>query len=677
MRQSLEAPSMANLLKTLVLFSLLVGCTTARISSVNHDESGGTTGYGEAPHTGENENGSNDPPYSQNTSGDDDRQDGEPEPEPEPEPEVLPKNPNHLPEEDGPNGNESPSLFPKLRFPFFSFFGNPWNPGKGEEDEPENAALEEGEPGAEFLGSWMIHSEDSGVSAMHIQLLPNNKAVWYDTTTLGLSDIEANPRRCKPRVGGRNKDPKQDCTAHAIEYDVETAEIRTLKMTSDPWCSSGALSPKGALISTGGNQDGFRSIRILEPCDYCDFKENDKALIGNRWYATQHALENGSFVLIGGRASHNYEIFAPDQLESATMMFGLPLLAETNEMGENNLYPFVNLLPDGNLFVFANYKSIILNPYTGETVRTLPDLPGGTRNYPPSGMSALLPIDLNKNDDEGKLEVEVIICGGNTRDSFEYSDMKRPRKFFAAFKDCGRLNLNKKGSNWEKEDMPSPRVMGDLLLLPTGDVLIINGAKAGTSAWNAADIPNLNPVLYSPNKIPGQRFKELVPTKIARMYHSSSAVLPDGQILVAGSNTNPYYMHDKARDPIMIYPTDLRVEKFSPPYLAPALKKYRLVIVEDYSDKKLKYGDEVNIHIQSDAGEIDYNKIKVTMYSPPFTTHGYSMNQRLLILKLKKAGDGAITVVAPPSGRLAPPGYYLLFVVHQDVPSRGMWVHIE
>lgn len=53
------------------------------------------------------------------------------------------------------------------------------------------------------------------------------------------------------------------------------------------------------------------------------------------------------------------------------------------------------------------------------------------------------------------------------------------------------------------------------------------------------------------------------------------------------------------------------------------------------------------------------------------------MNQRLLILKLKKAGDGGITVVAPPSGRLAPPGYYLLFVVHQDVPSRGMWVNIE
>ncbi|KZV21643.1 hypothetical protein F511_17668 [Dorcoceras hygrometricum] len=659
MRQPIGAPSMANLLKTLVLFSLLFGFTTGRLSSVNHLEGGGTTGDGEAPpHTGEKRGyGPNDPAaYPQNTPADEDEsQDGE---------EVGPAEP--------------PKFFPKLWFPSLPFFRNLWKPRRGQEDEPENAVPQEEEEGdAEFLGSWKIHSENAGVSAMHIQLLPNNKAVWFDTINLGLSDIEADPRRCKPRVGGRNKDPKQDCTAHAIEYDVDTAEIRTLKMATDPWCSSGALSRKGALISTGGNQDGFRSIRMIEPCDGCDFEENDKALIGNRWYATQHALENGSFVLIGGRASHNYEIFAPDQLESTTVMFGLPLLADTNEKGENNLYPFVNLLPDGNLFVFANYKSIILNPYTGETVRMLPDLPGGSRNYPPSGMSALLPIDLSKNVDESKLEVEVIVCGGNTRESFVYSEMTRPRKFLAAFKDCGRLNLNKKGSQWEKEDMPSPRVMGDLLLLPTGDVLIINGAKAGTSAWNAADIPNLNPVLYSPNKEPGQRFKELAPSQIPRMYHSSSAVLPDGQILVAGSNTNPYYMHDKDVDPAMTYPTDLRVEKFSPPYLAPALKKYRLVIVEDDSDNKVNYGDEFKIYVRSGAGEIDYNKIKVTIYSPPFTTHGYSMNQRLLILKLKETGNGAITVVAPPSGRLAPPGYYLLFVVHQDVPSRGMWVHIE
>lgn len=449
-------------------------------------------------------------------------------------------------------------------------------------------------------------------------------------------------------------------------------------MDSSPWCSSGGLSRNGDLVSTGGDKDGYKAMRILKPCENCNFQENPRALFANRWYATQCALENGSFVVVGGRDSYNYEIVPPDTVEFTPQLMELPLLEETNDDGgrENNLYPFVNLLPDGNLFVFANFKSIILNPYTGETLRRLADLPGGSRNYPPSGMSALLPINLDI-DDENTIDVEVLVCGGNTRESYTLSDLEQPKRtFLDAFRDCGRLRLSvEEDAEWEKEDMPSPRVMGDMLLLPNGDMLIINGAKAGTSAWDAAKDPNLTPLLYSPNKEKGQRFQELAPSTIPRMYHSVSAVLPDGKILVAGSNTNPFYKLKKYGDDFT-FPTELRVEKFSPPYLAPELDDYRLEILEGESDKQLKYGAEFNVEIGSRDAKIKLNDIKVTMYSPPFTTHGYSMNQRLLILKLKKVKNGQITVVAPPSGTLAPPGYYLLFVVHCDVPSRGMWVRI-
>lgn len=416
-------------------------------------------------------------------------------------------------------------------------------------------------------------------------------------------------------------------------------------------------------------------MRILKPCKDCDFEENKRGLFSNRWYATQHALEDGSFVLVGGRNSYNYEIVPPDTIEFTPQLFELPLLEDTNDDAgrENNLYPFVNLLPDGNLFVFANYKSIILDPRTGKTIRGLPDLPGGSRNYPPSGMSALLPIDLNKDDPD----IQVIVCGGNTRESYILSDLQQPKRtFLEAARDCGRLSLNVEGGEWEKEDMPSPRVMGDMLLLPTGDVLMLNGAKAGTSAWDAADDPNLAPVLYSPNKEKGHRFKELAPSTIPRMYHSASAVLPDGKILVAGSNTNAFYKLEKYGDQFK-FPTELKVEKFSPPYFAVELEFNRLEILDGESETELKYGAEFSVAIKSRDVAIEQNDIKVTMYSPPFTTHGYSMNQRLLILKLKVVRNGRITVVAPPSARLAPPGHYLLFVVHREVPSRGIWVHIE
>ena len=76
------------------------------------------------------------------------------------------------------------------------------------------------------------------------------------------------------------------------------------------------------------------------------------------------------------------------------------------------------------------------------------------------------------------------------------------------------------------------------------------------------------------------------------------------------------------------------------------------------------------------------NDIKVTVYFPPFTTHGVSMSQRLLVLKNEGVvedpkGIYMVTSVAPPGGEVAPPGYYLLFVVYRGVPSKGMWVHIQ
>ncbi|EYU32954.1 hypothetical protein ABFS82_11G050800 [Erythranthe guttata] len=594
------------------------------------------------------------------------------------------------------NGTEEtqrPPIHQVGRFGFGFLF--PWNPqpspvpqfpgvGFGGEAPPENGGDESGAQ-TNFLGSWKIHSENAGVSAMHIQLMPNNnKAVWYDSTGNGLSEIESNPPVCRKRVGGRDSDPPQDCTAHAIEYDIDTAQIRTLNVGSSPWCSSGGLSKNGDLISTGGDKDGYKAMRILKPCGDCDFQENPRALFSNRWYATNHALPDGSFIVVGGRGSYNYEIVPPDTLEFTAKLTELDFLGETEDDGgrENNLFPFVNLLPDGNLFVFANYKSIILNPYTGETVRQLPDLPGGSRNYPPSGMSALLPIDLAAVEDGGEensVVVEVLVCGGNTRESYRFSDLLRPRKFLPAFNDCGRLRLSggAAAEEWEKEDMPSPRVMGDMLLLPTGDVLMLNGAKAGTSAWNAAAEPNLTPVLYSPDKEKGDRFRELAASEIPRMYHSVSAVLPDGDILVAGSNTNAFYMLKEHGDRFT-FPTELRVEKFSPPYMAPELEQYRLEIAEGRSDKKLSYGGEFSVAIEFGNGLIKKEEVKVTMYSPPFTTHGYSMNQRLLILKVREVDIlGRITVVAPPSGKFAPPGYYLVFVVHRGVPSRGMWVHIQ
>jgi hypothetical protein len=59
------------------------------------------------------------------------------------------------------------------------------------------------------------------------------------------------------------------------------------------------------------------------------------------------------------------------------------------------------------------------------------------------------------------------------------------------------------------------------------------------------------------------------------------------------------------------------------------------------------------------------------------TTHGFNMGQRGIELVIAGAGPGTLNVQTPPNPNLAPPGWYLLFVLDFDrVPSEGRWIRL-
>jgi hypothetical protein len=65
--------------------------------------------------------------------------------------------------------------------------------------------------------------------------------------------------------------------------------------------------------------------------------------------------------------------------------------------------------------------------------------------------------------------------------------------------------------------------------------------------------------------------------------------------------------------------------------------------------------------------------------APGATTHGFDMNQRYVKLRVLDTVDGkGVDVVAPPSPSVAPPGYYMLFLINkQGVPSVASWVKVD
>ncbi|ESQ34807.1 hypothetical protein EUTSA_v10007284mg [Eutrema salsugineum] len=518
-------------------------------------------------------------------------------------------------------------------------------------------------------GKWNLLLPNVGISAMHMQLLRNDRVVMFDRTNFGPSNISLPNGNC--RNNPNDAVSKIDCTAHSIEYDVASNTVRPLTVQSNTWCSSGSVRPDGVLVQTGGDRDGELKARTFTPCnnDRCDWAEINNGLARRRWYSSNHILPDGKQIIVGGTRQFNYEFYPKT---TSPNVIALPFLAETNDRGqENNLYPYVFLNTDGNLFIFANNRAILLDYTKNTVVKTFPAIPGGDpRSYPSTGSAVLLPL---KNLEAVKIDAEVLVCGGAPKGSFI---LARRNTFVRALDTCARIKINDENPQWTVEKMPRARVMGDMTLLPNGDVLLINGGSSGSAAWELGREPVFVPDLYHPENPVNSRFESLNPSKIPRMYHSAAVLLRDGRVLVGGSNPHAFYNFTG-----VLFPTELSLEAFSPVYLEPEFANLRPKIMAPKSQSSIKYRMNLKLKFKV-AGEVK-GPVKVTMVFPSFTTHSFSMNQRLLVLdnvKFTRNGKSTnyeVLVRTPRSAIIAPPGYYMMFVVNQNIPSEGIWVRLQ
>ncbi|XP_050374056.1 aldehyde oxidase GLOX-like [Argentina anserina] len=528
-------------------------------------------------------------------------------------------------------------------------------------------------------GQWILLHENIGVSAMHMQLLKNNKVILFDRTDMGPSNATysngAAVDQCRNyTVHNRTV---TDCTPHSLLYDVASETFRALVVNSDTWCSSGAVDPNGVLVQTGGYGTGIQAIRNFTPCDddTCQWDELDVPLLAHRWYATNQILPDGRVIIVGGRRAFSYEFYPKEDHVSSKLYHMRFLWDTTDPYEENNLYPFLHLLPDGNLFIFANNRSILFDYNNNTVVREIPAMPGGVkRSYPATGSSVLLPLKMSGS---GQPEVEVLICGGSYGGAYNKSNLNKVKEYVGASASCSRIKLSDPTPKWAMEEMPLPRVMGDMLLLPNGDVIILNGAANGTAGWEDAINPVLHPVLYKTYESdPRRRFVVLNPTTIPRMYHSSCLLLPDGRILVGGSN--PHEMYNFRRG----FPTELSLEAYLPPYLSPSFAAMRPTIISiEARENIVSYGQEFSVNFGLSVYRPDV-AISAALVAPSFTTHSLAMNQRLVVLEvasLKRLSvfDYKMTARGPPSATVAPPGFYMFFIVHAGVPGQALWVKVQ
>ncbi|KAJ7758521.1 glyoxal oxidase [Mycena maculata] len=526
-------------------------------------------------------------------------------------------------------------------------------------------------------------------------------------------------------------------------WDIDTHEAVVMDVVTNTFCASGMHLPNGSFATFGGNGaigpggsigsvknpsgasgewdatyqdfDGSQAIRILNPCtDSDDFSSttcqwfDDAALLAmqkQRWYSAAEPLGNGTVAIIGGfvnggyvnrntpntdptyeggAAEPTYEFYPSNGQPAQIMNF----MVKTSGL---NAYAHTFLLASGNMFLQANFSTMIWNPDTN-TETDLPDMPGQViRVYPASGGVAMLPLTPANNYGQ-----TIIFCGGSNMPDADWGNYSYPAIDtwdYPASTDCQRITPEPADGSApvyeQDDDMLEGRTMGQFIILPTGKLLMLNGGKNGTAGYatatgetaNFADMPfdmSLasgpvgTPAIYDPDAPAGSRWSNagLSTSNIARLYHSSALLLPDASVIVAGSNPNVDV------NTTAVYPTTYQAEIFYPPYFAATTRPVPSGIPSTITYGGSSFDVTLPATSYSGSGDAAAANTTVVLLRPGWTTHAMNMGQRYLQLNNTYTvnNDSSITLhvaQAPPNPNIFQPGPAFVYVVVNGVPSNG------
>jgi hypothetical protein len=418
--------------------------------------------------------------------------------------------------------------------------------------------------------------------------------------------------------------PTVDHTSYVATWNYRTGATAEagLPYDRDVFCASQGVLPDGRVFiagghdhTTGNKQDavGVTNTDIYNPANRT--WTATAPLTQKRWYPTVVGLPNGRALVFGGQAAAGVPANTVEEYDPVTnTMRTLPPTA-TKPVG---LYPRMHMLPNGKVIKAGPEKmSAYFNPATSAWSNVANMLYGNRGR----GCTALLPG-----------ATRVLAVGGRksaTAPATGTAELLDTSVATPAWRSTGSLTY--------------PRLVANLVTLPDGQVLIVGGG-AQYKYTNPVKIPELyNPVSGT--------WTPMAPQQAGRMYHSTAVLLPDGRVLSAGQDSGPLATYG---------------EIFSPPYL---FRGARPSITA--SPASIGYRQALNISTP-DAGTIS----RVTVIKAGAATHEINSDQRSIPLTFAAAG-GTITAQSPANANVAPPGYYLLFIVNiNGVPSVAPWLRI-
>jgi Domain of unknown function (DUF1929)/Galactose oxidase, central domain len=416
---------------------------------------------------------------------------------------------------------------------------------------------------------------------------------------------------------------------NAIVWDPIGKTSISVPAPTNIFCGAMEQMGDGRILVVGGHiaaHRGLAATNVFNP------STNVWTVLPNmayaRWYPTLTMLPDGRLIVTSGETdcdgcdvriqeTYNTSTKTWSQLRGAAFSFPY--------------YPHVYVLPDGRILVAATTEDPIVSRVLDMRALTWTAVGGSAAD---GGSSAMY------------LPSKILKMGTSVNPDNPTQPYSVPSAYV--------LDMTQSSPLWRPvAPMAFPRTYHTATLLPDGSVLVTGG---GTST-GATDITNavLPAELWLPTT---GTWTTLASMSAPRLYHSEALLLPDGRVLVCGGG----------RFDDSTLPTDqFSAEFFSPPYL---FKGSRPAITS--APSHLFYGQSftVNFTVQSPA-----QIAKVSLVRFGSVTHDINMSQRFLPLSFV-VGNASLNITAPRDANLAPPGYYMLFLVDSNgVPSRAAVTH--
>ena len=472
-------------------------------------------------------------------------------------------------------------------------------------------------------GTWRVTATPSPVRAVHVALLHTGKVLLVAGSGANQTDFDAG-------------------TFKTSIWDPETETFQTVATPWDAFCSGHAFLPDGRLLGRGGHSAypepatngryaGTKKAYVFDPTTV-EVRGRARHRRTARWYPTVVELGDGRLLTVGGFDENRErttrvrdlrrDAAGPHRQEPPALMPYMPM------------YPALHLMRDGRALLLRRERAREQHDAARAVERRDQRLPEGAGNLPKKAvrdeaMSVLLPPAQDQR---------VMVIGGG-----------------AASRTTRRTNhdRDRRPEEGQPEVQAGPPLDGREDVRERGDPARLDRARdrrRGVDGPTTATTRCSTPRSSTQDR---RRGRKVATHTVPRVYHSSALLLPDGRVATFGGNPDGSF--------------EMRIEIYTPHYLEKGRARR-----SPAAPTEIHYGGSTRSRT-TQASPIR----SAVLVRPAAVTHSSDSNQRLVDLPFTPTRT-ACRSRCTGEPNLAPPGWYMLFVVDGNgVPSVANWVHLS